>query len=205
LSGVPVGAWFCTECKPLVRQALEEEQALQVRRDKKEKEKKEDVAALEQENDDDVMQLTAQQWRQQQQQWRAAKEEYEKALAEKTAEVERLRGELDRVNHQPAPQKGPSSVVAEEEIKDPSMQDNEQQTSEGREQKVELQEQKERKEAPEHEERKEAPPQQDPDEQSGTGHGERTHGSNGDADEQKELPSKKHQVRAKQTKPRSAS
>ena len=87
LSAVPAGSWFCAACKPLLQQALMEERSLAARQVSEEKNSEEDDA---------VMEMTAEQWRQEQQRWRQDNEALQKALAERDAELAGLRAEVER-------------------------------------------------------------------------------------------------------------
>ena len=98
LSALPKGAWFCAMCKPLVKQALEEELSLVVQADNKDE--KEDVSMEDDENEDQIEEISAEQWQQKQAQWQRDREQYEKALAAKDAEVEQLRAEVERFKRQ---------------------------------------------------------------------------------------------------------
>ena len=94
LSQVPQGSWFCAVCKPLVKQALDEEESLVVR-DKNTEEKSRTSASneneAEEDDDDQIKEISPERWRQAQQRWKRDREQYQKELREKDAEVERLR------------------------------------------------------------------------------------------------------------------
>jgi hypothetical protein len=116
LSHVPEGSWFCATCKPLVRQALAEEESLLVRpvHDKDEKQSEEDA---DEDNLDLVEEISAERWRQAQERWRRDREQYKKELAEKDVEVERLRAEVESFKRQRVEEERKQGPVQEEPVK----------------------------------------------------------------------------------------
>jgi hypothetical protein len=125
LSHVPRGSWFCAVCKPLVKQALDEEESLVVRSGNEEEKKQasavEEKGAEVGDDLDQIEEISPERWRQAQERWRRDREQYRKELAEKNAEVERLRGEVERfkrqrVEHDDSPM--------EDEHKEPPMQEH---------------------------------------------------------------------------------
>ena len=142
LSKMPEGGWFCAVCKPLVRQALDEEESLVVRpRDKEEKGRASalDEKGVDEDDDDQVEEISLERWREAQQRWKRDREQYQKELREKDAEVERLRTLVERFKRQRV------------ERDDSPMEDD------SEEQPMEV----ERKESPMQEERKEQPVQEE--------------------------------------------
>jgi hypothetical protein len=131
LSHVPQGSWFCAVCKPLVKQALDEEESLVVRPSNEEEKKRasamEEEDAEEEDDPDQLEEISPERWRLAQEQWRRDREQYRKELAEKNAEVECLRAEVERFKRQRVER---DDVSMEEESKESPMQEEHKQSPE---------------------------------------------------------------------------
>ena len=93
LSAIPEGSWFCAACKPLVKQALLEERSLIVRQgDNERKDAFEEGAG----QTDELVEMTADEWRHAHEQWKRDKEALQQALADREAQLERLKAEVER-------------------------------------------------------------------------------------------------------------
>ena len=158
LSAVPEGSWFCAACKLVVKQALLEERSLAVRQESdSEKHKAEDDTVSEE--------MTVEEWREEQEQWRQDKEALQQALADRDAELARLRAEVEQYHQQQAAeQRGLLHPEQSDERKEEPAA--EQHTPSKRraspddepEASIADEEEEERKESPAVEEQKEAPP-----------------------------------------------
>jgi hypothetical protein len=162
LSAVPEGSWFCAACKPLVKQALLEESSLSVRQGSELKNDSEEHKA----EDDAVSEMTVEEWREEQQRWRQDKEALQKALADRDAELVRLRAEVERYHQQQsAEEREPHDSDQSDERKDAAAEQHT--PSKRRRDPASIDDEHEPDESDasigdEQDERKEAPPAQSP-------------------------------------------
>jgi hypothetical protein len=162
LSAVPEGSWFCAACKPLVKQALLEERSLTARQGSEEKNDSEERKA----ENDAVSEMTVEQWRQEQQRWRLDKEALQKTLADRDAELVRLRAEVERYHQQQsAEEREPHDSDQSDERKDAAAEQHT--PSKRRRDPASIDDEHEPDESDasigdEQDERKEAPPAQSP-------------------------------------------